>query len=52
MSGLATIFALMLPFFALVLLSGASDAQEQKMPAPFAISKSRPASMLISVTSN
>ena len=42
MSGLATIFALMLPFFALVLLSGASDAQEQKMPAPFAISEVAP----------
>ena len=42
MSGLATIFALMIPFFALVLLSGASDAQEQKMPAPLPISEIAP----------
>jgi quinoprotein relay system zinc metallohydrolase 2 len=41
-SGLATIFALMLSFFALVLFSGASGAQEQKARAPFAISEVAP----------
>jgi quinoprotein relay system zinc metallohydrolase 2 len=41
-SGLATIFALMLFFFALVLFSGVSYAQEQKALAPFAVSELAP----------
>ncbi len=39
---LGTIFALMLIFFALMLFSGASRAQEQKALAPFAISEVAP----------
>jgi quinoprotein relay system zinc metallohydrolase 2 len=41
-SGLATIFALMLFFFALVLPSGVSRAQEKKTLAPFTISEVAP----------
>ena len=41
-SGFATTFALMLAFFALVLVSGASCAQDQKALLPFAISEVAP----------
>ncbi len=41
-AGLVTMFALMLFSFALMLLSGASCAQEQKALAPFAISEVAP----------